>query len=142
MTSTSPQDTSPHPKIPGPNSHTLADYAQTQGLSIHWRTTQVGNAAYSYEKRSILIDPALTEAETRSLLAHELAHHHYRDNGPQPPHIEARAWRWAARLLLTDADYATAERLHDGSIPAMAEELGVTAEIIHAYRQHLERTVA
>lgn len=76
----------------------------------------------------------------RSLLAHKLGHAWYGDDGPQDDANEARAWRWAADLLITPEAYAAAEHHTGGHIPALAAALDVTAEIIHAYQDTLRRT--
>ncbi len=65
------------------------------------------------------------------LLVLELAHDHYGDALCTRP-VGCRAWRWAARLLIPDEDYADAEAEHQ-SAGAIAEHLGVTVEIVHAW---------
>lgn len=130
--------TSPPAASPGPTTSTLIDLAVAAGIRVYWTPpSEQLQAAYAHAAQTIWLRRDLTDAEVRSLLAHELGHHHYGDVGPQPPRIEARAWRWAARLLLTDGVYASAEELWPQDPAAIADELGVTTEIVHAYAQGL-----
>lgn len=124
----------------GPSTDQLIDRATTAGLRVCWTPpTYERQAAYAHAAGTIWLRRDLTDAEARSLLAHELGHHHYGDHGEQPPWIEARAWRWASRLLLPGCTYQVAEREHGSSVPALAEALGVTREVVLAHREILER---
>ncbi|WP_420868998.1 ImmA/IrrE family metallo-endopeptidase [Dermabacter hominis] len=131
MTTTSPPDTS--------HDHTtLITTAHNLGLRVWWTDQQ--HAYYSQRHQSIWLPRNLTNAETRSLLAHEIAHAIHGDRGPQPPHIEARAWRTAARLLISETEYRAAELLHGPNVGSLAEALDVTREVIHAYQDTLRTT--
>lgn len=81
----------------------------------------------------IWLRPDLTDAETRSILAHKLGHAALGHAGPQPAWAEARAWRHAARLLITDDFYAAAEAEHGPHAGALAVTLDVTQDVITAY---------
>lgn len=79
----------------------------------------------------------------RSVLAHECAHARF---GDAPTRVrtlgakqEVRADEWAAMQLIDPAAYARAENLHDAHAGAMALELGVTADLVEAYRRVLRR---
>ena len=85
-------------------------------------------------RQSIWLRPDLTDAETRSILAHELGHAPLAHAGPQPAWAEARAWRHAARLLVTDDVYAAAEAEHGPHFGALAVALDVTRDVITAYQ--------
>ncbi|UVY83840.1 ImmA/IrrE family metallo-endopeptidase [Brachybacterium sp. NBEC-018] len=136
MTSISPQVTSS-----APTTDQLIDRATSAGLRVCWTPpTYRRQAAYAHAAGTIWLRRDLTDAEARSLLAHELAHHHYGDDGEQPPPIEARAWRWAANLLIPECAYAAAERVVGVGIGALADQLDVTGEVIAAYRSILRRT--
>lgn len=126
---------------PAPTTNQLIDRAITAGLRVCWTPpTDPRQAAYGHAADTIWLRRDLTDAEARSLLAHELGHHHYGDAGPQPPDIEARAWRYAARLLIPEYSYAIAEVQHGHHIPTLAEALHVTAEAVEAYQSILRRT--
>lgn len=93
--------------------------------------------AYVHELNLILIDSRLPASSQRATLAHEYVHALRGHDGPQEPHIEARVDREAARLLISPAEYALAERLHEGNAVGIAEELGVPAWVVAAYCEQL-----
>ena len=135
MTSTSRPAT-----LTGPTTSQLIDRATRDGIRVFWQPPSWHlPAAYAAEASAIWLRRDLTEAEARSLLAHEMAHAHYRDRGTQPPPVEARAWRWAARALVTPAAYAAAEQLVGPAIGALADHLGVTREVVIACQADLMR---
>lgn len=124
----------------GPTTSQLIDSAVNAGLLVCWTPPHYPRqAAYAHAAGTIWLRRDLTDAEARSLLAHELGHYYYGDDGPQPSDIEARAWRWAARLLITDGAYAVAEQLEGPSVPGLAEQLQVTREVVTAYQSLLRR---
>ncbi len=92
---------------------------------------------------TIRLHPGMSWRVSRSILAHELAHHIFGDTptpyGPVRAKQERRANEWAARRFITPSTYAAAEANHHGHLPAMAYELGVTLELIEAYKQMLTR---
>lgn len=136
MTTTSRPDTST-----APTTDQLIDSATDAGINVCWTPpTYHRQAAYAHAVNTIWLRRDLTDPEVRSLLAHELAHHHYGDSGPQPPCIEARAWRWAARLLIPTPAYAAAERIFGPSVGALADYLEVTREVVIAYRSIIRST--
>lgn len=132
--------TTTSPPAQSPATTTLIDYAHTQGIRIWWGTHDRGLAHWSARHQAVWLNPSLTDREARSLLAHELGHAHYGDVGPQPAHVEQRAWRWAADTLVSRAEYALAERIHGQDTAAIADALDVTVEIIDAYQTTLRRT--
>lgn len=137
MTTTSQQGTST-----GPTIDQLIDRATAAGITVCWTAPSYRRqAAYAHAAGAIWLRRDLTAAESRSLLAHELGHHHYGDAGTQPPHVEARAWRWAARILITPAQYAFAECVSGTGIGALADHLEVTREVIAAYQTDLSRSI-
>jgi hypothetical protein len=93
--------------------------------------------------RQIRINPGMSVRLTRSILAHEIAHALHRDvpspYGPVRMKQERRAWEWAAVYLIDPADFAAAEDARCGHAPAMAFDLGVTVELVDAFRGALER---
>lgn len=121
---------------PAMSVETLIDLAHADGIRVYWR--DLGHLAHwSARHRCIWLHPDLTEREARSLLAHELGHAHHGDAGPQPAHIEARAWRYAATLLIDPAEYALAEHTHGPRKDAIADALDVTREVITGYQSLL-----
>ena len=134
MISTSPLDGLP-------TTTSLVDHAHALGIRVWW-TGPPGQGRWSQQHRSIWLDGTLTCRRAKSLLAHELGHAFYGDDGPQPEHLERRAWRYAAWLLLTDRAYAHAERLYGHRAGALADALDVTDDVIHAYRDLRARSAA
>lgn len=89
---------------------------------------------YDHELRAIHLSFDLTPNEMRSVLAHEIAHAHYGDTCSDGAE-ERRAERFAAALLVTPQRYAEAEAV-DPHPSAIADELGVTEDVIVTYQQH------
>ncbi|MFE5777121.1 ImmA/IrrE family metallo-endopeptidase [Brachybacterium sp. NPDC056505] len=116
----------------------LIDLAHDHGIRIWWRPMDGRDGQWSLRHRSIWLDPRMTAVQSRSVLAHELGHATYGDDGPQPPHIEERAWRFAARLLVPGMAYEQAETIVGCHPGALADELGVTRPVVLAYREVLE----
>ena len=72
----------------------------------------------------------------RSTLAHELGHAHYRDptgHGHYDQKQEARADRYAARLLIDPQAFDTAYRWCQGDHRELADELEVTQHLLAVY---------
>lgn len=92
---------------------------------------------------TIRLHPGMSRRVARSVLAHEIAHHVFGDTptvyGPVRAKQERRANEWAALRLITPDAYAAAEASHHGHLPAMGHELGVTIEIVEAYKRLLAR---
>ncbi|WP_091226054.1 ImmA/IrrE family metallo-endopeptidase [Microbacterium sp. 3J1] len=92
---------------------------------------------------TIRLAPGMSARTTCSVLAHELAHA-VLGHAPTPDPTtrarqEQRADEWAARLLIAPGAYAEAERLRGPHLASLAFELGVTVEIVTAYRRLLVR---
>lgn len=115
----------------------LIRLAHDRGIRVWWRRIPGHPAHWSARHRCVWLDPDLMEREARSLLAHELGHAHHGDTGPQPAHVEARAWRYAASLLINPAEYPTAETTHGTRKDAIAEALDVTREVVTGYQSLL-----
>lgn len=133
MTMTSPLAPSPA------TTEDLINDAHRRGIRVWWRPLPGRDGAWSQRHRSIWLDPRLTAAETRSLLAHELGHAALGHDGPQSRAAECRTWRHAARRLITDDEYAVAEDECGPHPGALAAALDVTREIVTAYQEALTR---
>lgn len=119
----------------------LIDVAEARGYRVHWHRGGP-KAAWLPGTRVVTLRHGMDDAQTVSSLAHELGHAYYNDPPGHRPEHEARANRFAARLLISPADYAAAEQLY-GSYPSrLAHELGVTVTLIEAWRTIYERTAA
>lgn len=93
--------------------------------------------AYYHDTGLIVIDSRLPETSQRATLAHEYVHALRGHDGPQSASMEQCVDRQAARLLISPAEYALAERLHEGNPVGIAEDLGVPVWVVEAYRQAL-----
>lgn len=83
---------------------------------------------------TVYLSRRLTDAEARSTLAHELGHVHY-GHDCTTPRTEAQANSYACRLLIDSDAYAKAERIAP-HVDHLAEELGVTTEMVRHYQQY------
>ena len=92
---------------------------------------------------TIRLHPGTSRRVARSVLAHEIAHHVFGDTpspyGPVRAKQERRANEWAALRLITPDAYAAAEANQHGHVPSMGYELGVTLELVEAYKRLLAR---
>ncbi|MFJ1510917.1 ImmA/IrrE family metallo-endopeptidase [Cellulosimicrobium funkei] len=115
----------------------LVEYAEDSGLFVASRSIGRHHGRYLHSKNLILLSPRLTGPQTLSILAHELGHWFYGDADPEgihSPDVEARAWRWGARHLVSSADYAEAERAVGPHHGAIARYLGVTRQLVDAWQ--------
>lgn len=112
----------------------LALLCQQLGVSVEAvRLPEGWLGAYDDEQQRILLARGLTPVEQRSVLAHELGHAMFR-HGDDAAAGERAAERFAARVLIDPRALAAActWARDDAEI---AEELGVTADIVRSYRQ-------
>lgn len=87
---------------------------------------------YSERTRTILIDRRLPYVAKRCTLVHELVHWSHGDDRCGLHEMRTRAE--TARLLISPTEYALAERMYDGNVWRIADELEVTSGIINDYR--------
>ena len=99
---------------------------------------------YRPQTATIRLSPGLSTRAASSVLAHELGHavlgHAPASDSVTRAVQERRADEWAARLLITPEAYAAAEQARGTHLASVAFELGVTVEIVTAYRRLLQRT--
>ena len=96
---------------------------------------------YHHPTRTISTRRGMSARQYRSTLAHELGHATYRDvpqpNGHYTRRQEARADRFAARLLITMEAFQDAHAWCGGHLPSVAEELEVNQSILKTWiEQH------
>ena len=98
---------------------------------------------YDANTETIYIADDLTPTQYRCVLAHEISHAKHRDRGGHADrYTEQRADIEAARMLISQADYVTAEILYGNDECAIARELNVMTWIIRAYKNWLHDSVA
>lgn len=93
------------------NTDALIDVAQRRGYRVRWHRGGP-KAAWLPHRNTITLRVGMDDVTTLCSLAHELGHAHYND---PPGHFgahELRADRFAARLLISPADYATTEAIY------------------------------
>ncbi|WP_216395963.1 ImmA/IrrE family metallo-endopeptidase [Arcanobacterium phocae] len=117
----------------------LENFIEATGLFVTYLPGLQIPGCYVKSAKTIYLSCELHAKPTNaiSVLAHEYAHHLLGHDGPQPACEEEHADRLAARLLISPTEYALAEKIHDGHIPAIADELGVTCWIVKAYQRCL-----
>lgn len=89
--------------------------------------------AYVHTHQLIIIDARMPPLQQYATLAHEYVHALHGHTGRQSPSMEERVDRQAARLIVNPVEYATAERLYDGNLAAIADELHLPLWAIRAY---------
>lgn len=111
----------------------LLRHAADQGLTVHaCRLPQGMLGCYEPDAARIWFDLGLTPAERRSVIAHELGHHHH-GHRESTPRNERDADRFAASMLIDPGEYAQLEPIHP-DVFTLADELQVTVKIVEAYR--------
>lgn len=95
---------------------------------------------YSERTRTILIDRRLPYVAKRCTLVHELVHWSHGDDRCGLHEMRTRAE--TARLLISPTEYALAERMYDGNVWRIADELEVTLSLVSDYKEMLHDSVA
>ncbi len=89
----------------------------------------------------IRLEPSMPRRQMRSVLCHELRHHEFGDVGSAcgkaTARQERRADSSAARLLVNIHDLADAMVIHARHPSAVAVELRVSVDVVHARVEHL-----
>jgi len=116
----------------------LLQLADEAGVHVTWRDLGRRRGEYRHGPRLITLNPRMSTVLQRSTLAHELGHHHHGDTWTDDPRElsarERRADLHAARLLISPASYARAERLVGPHPGAIARELDVARYVVDAWR--------
>lgn len=111
---------------------------------IHTDLTHLNrDGDYNAKTNTIRLHEGMTRRLLRSVFAHELCHAVFKDVpsmfGPVNAKQERRADEWAALRLIDQEHYREVERLRDGNISLMAQDLEVIDDIVHAYQRVLQR---
>lgn len=122
------------------NLDALIDVAQARGYRIRWHRGGP-KAAWLPHKRTITLRVGMDDVTTLCSLAHELGHAHYGDPPGHHGAHELRADRFAARILVSPTEYATAEALYGPQPSLIANELGVTVKVLKTWISIYERTL-
>lgn len=121
-------------------------YEMLDALAVRVEFDEVGSdrdGEYDHDERLIRIQHDLMLRSYVSTLAHETCHAVFADVrtmfGPVNAKQERRADEWAARFLIPLDAYRREEARHEGHPEAMAIALGVTVELVEAFRRILLR---
>ena len=93
--------------------------------------------AYSHRERTIYVQRDIAAFELIPTLLHELEHARLHHEGHQSRSVENAIDERVARELISPADYALAEKLHDGHTGGIALELDLPRWVVSAYRRQL-----
>lgn len=118
----------------------LLAHAAHLGVTVHVaHLPEPYRGFYDHARRRVVYDFGLTPIERACVLAHELGHAYHGHQGRDDPAAEAAADAYAAALLVDPDRYARLEAI--GLSPVdIAEELGVTVKLLHAFvENHLTR---
>lgn len=120
-----------------PNLHQIAE---SMGITLQHHDRENAHTLKGwYDPDSGIISTRrdLGIAEYRSTLAHELAHAYYGDlltgNELLDQRMEHRADRWAAQLLLDQAEVESTLRWHDHHRRSAAHDLEVTEHLLDVW---------
>lgn len=122
------------------NTDALLDVAQARGYRIRWHRGGP-KAAWVPHKNTITLRVGMDDVTTLCSLAHELGHAHYNDPPGHTGWHEARADRFAAKLLISPVEYAAAEAIYGPHPARLAAELGVTVKVLKTWTTLYERTM-
>lgn len=111
----------------------LIQTAEARGYRIRWHRGGP-KAAWIPTKKAITLQHGLDDVHALCALAHELGHAHYGDPPGHHGAHEYRADRFAARLLISPVEYATAESIYGPHPATLANELGVTVKVLKTWQ--------
>lgn len=114
----------------------LYRHAADLRLDVHW-TLDLPDFIHGYyedEERAIYLNARCREDQALSALAHEVGHGIHGDRCSTEA-IERRADETGASLVVTRDEYAEAEELVGPHAGALARELGVTRDLVLAWRR-------
>lgn len=87
------------------------------------------------QERRISIRYGMSDAQTRSTLAHEIVHALHDDPPGHSGSREQRAHRHAAHLLIAPEAYIRSEQVYGSDEDRIAEDLNVTRYLVQVWKQ-------
>ena len=113
----------------------LCQHAADLRLDVAWGEMPARiHGYYEGESRLIVLNNACTDAQLVAALAHEVGHGTYGDRCSTPA-IERRADELGASLVITRDEYADAESDVGEHAGALARQMGVTRDLVLAWRR-------
>lgn len=122
----------------------LMNRATALGLRVVWRDLGRRNGELT-SGGFVVLNPLKNEATQKVTLAHEMGHWAYGHDWRQRhdrERDERQADAYAARLLISPADYALAEHLVGPHAGALAKELEVTRRLIQVWQASMAKGMA
>ena len=110
----------------------LIEVAEQRGFTVRWHRGGP-KAAWLPQQNAVTLRHGMSDAETLCSLGDPAGH---------DPRYEARADRFAAKLLVSPVEYALAEQTYGPHPARIAHELGVTTHIVKVWRAMNERKIA
>lgn len=117
-------------------------HAMGLGLRVKWRDLGRRNGELT-SGRLILVNSRKPQIVQRCTVAHEAGHFAYGHDWTRDHDRAKDEWQadsYAARLLISPAEYALAEYLHGPHAGALAKELEVTRRLVEVWQQNLEQS--
>lgn len=109
---------------------------QRTGRPVRWH---IGGPKGAWKNGRVSIRHGMSDAQTKSTIAHELSHVAHNDLCDGDDAVEARSDREASHLLIPPMAYAKAELVYGPDIHKIAEEIGVTTHLAMTWRDTFER---
>ncbi|MGP9622576.1 ImmA/IrrE family metallo-endopeptidase [Corynebacterium sp. AOP34-AQ2-28] len=111
---------------------------------VRWRTGRpvrwhIGGPKGAWKDGRVSIRHGMSDAQTKSTIAHELSHVAHDDLCDGDDAVEDRANREASHLLIPPMAYAKAELAYGPDIHKIAEEIGVTTHLAMTWRDTFKR---
>lgn len=119
----------------------LIGYCSEEGISII-EVPLPGTLTGAYDLRAgvIYLRRGMTIPQQLATLAHEIRHHELGHDGHQPDCVEQAINEQVAGWLISEPEYALAERLCGGHSGAIAVELDLPRWVVSAYRKRFWRS--
>lgn len=119
----------------------LCQHAADLGLDVEWTCDLPGDCHGYYEDDAqlVVLNYRCTVAQAISALAHEIGHAVFGDRCSTEA-VERRADEYGASIIVTPGEYAAAEELVGTHPGALARHLGVTRDLVLAWRRWWWRT--
>lgn len=115
----------------------LLEHAHAMGLRVLRRDLGRRNGQV-HSSGLIIINPHRSLGAQRETLAHEIGHHVHGHDWTAARHDKAADERaadtYAARLLISPAEYAIAERICGPNVRALARELNVSMLLVELWQ--------
>ena len=118
----------------------LTKYCESQGVAVRDAARLPYAGIWDAATRTIWLHAGLTGRERTPVLLHEILHMQAGHVGPQSAAVERKIRRDVARILINRGAYARAEKIAEGDLFGIAEELDVPAWLVRDYQQILDCT--